>query len=65
MIEVILNEGDRIEVALRLFKRKVQKAGLLKELKRRRHYLKPSDARAQKAQAARRRRRTGTRERSR
>jgi len=61
MIEVIVNEGDRIEVALKLFKRKVQKAGLLKELKRRRHYLKPSIARQQKAQAARRRRRTASR----
>ncbi len=58
MIEVKLAETDGVEWALKVFKRKVQKAGILKELKQKRHYLKPSMARALKAQAARRRRRT-------
>ena len=55
MIEVRLSETDGIEWAIKTFKRKVQKAGILKELKQKRHYLKPSVARALKAQAARRR----------
>ena len=55
MIEVTLAETDGIEWALKVFKRKVQKSGILKELKQKRHYLKPSVARALKAQAARRR----------
>ncbi|HXG44891.1 MAG TPA: 30S ribosomal protein S21 [Gemmatimonadales bacterium] len=58
MIEVILREDDRIEAALKLFKRKVQRAGLLKELRQRRHYVKPSEARQIKRAAARRRHRS-------
>jgi small subunit ribosomal protein S21 len=55
MIEVKLNEGDRLEWALKSFKRKVQRSGLLKDLRRRRHYVKPSAARQLKSVAARRR----------
>lgn len=55
MIEVRLAETDGIEYALKLFKRKVQKSGLLRELRQRRHYVKPSAARQLKAAAARRR----------
>ncbi len=61
MIEVTLGDEDRIEAALKVFKRKVQRAGLLKELKRRRHYVKPSEARQLKRAAARRRRRSAVR----
>jgi small subunit ribosomal protein S21 len=57
VIEVRLDESDRLEHALKLFKRKVQKAGLLRGLRERRHYVKPSVARQIKAAAARRRRR--------
>ena len=32
MIEVILDEADRLDWALKQFKRKVQKAGVLKDL---------------------------------
>ena len=42
MIELVLNDTDRIEWALKAFKRKVQKSGILKELRRRRHHVKPS-----------------------
>ncbi|HKG95365.1 MAG TPA: 30S ribosomal protein S21 [Gemmatimonadaceae bacterium] len=55
MIEVTLEEGDRIDWALKTFKKKVMKSGLLKDLRRRRHYVKPSEARQLKAEAARRR----------
>jgi small subunit ribosomal protein S21 len=55
MIELNLGESDRIEWALKAFKKKVQKAGILKDLRERRHYVKPSEARQKKAAAARRR----------
>ena len=45
MIEITLQEGDRLEWALKSFKRKVIQSGLFAELRRRRHYLKPSEAR--------------------
>jgi small subunit ribosomal protein S21 len=57
MIEVLLSDTDRIEIALKAFRRKVQRSGILKELRQRRHYVKPSQARTQKAAAARRRKR--------
>lgn len=52
MPEVQLGEGDRIEWALKTFKKQVQKSGLLRELRRRRAYVKPSEARQLKAKAA-------------
>lgn len=55
MIEITVQEGDRIEWALKAFKRQVLRSGLLKELRRRRHYVKPSEARALKEEAAQRR----------
>lgn len=35
-------DGDDIEKALRILKRKLQKDGLMRELKKRRYYEKPS-----------------------
>jgi small subunit ribosomal protein S21 len=62
VIEILVAEDDRIEAALRQFRRKVQRSGLLKELRRRREYLKPSDEKRRKiAQARRRARRQGQR----
>jgi small subunit ribosomal protein S21 len=55
MIEVNLNEGDRIDWALKTFKKKVLRSGILKDLRQRRHYIKPSEARQIKAAAAKRR----------
>jgi small subunit ribosomal protein S21 len=46
-----------VEYALKSFRRKVQKSGILKELRARRHYVKPSLARRLKAAAALRRKR--------
>jgi small subunit ribosomal protein S21 len=57
MTEVKLADGDSVERALKLFRRKLQKDGLFKELRRRRHYVKPSAARVIKAAAALRRKR--------
>jgi small subunit ribosomal protein S21 len=52
--EIQLTEGDRIDWALKTFKRQMQKSGILRELRRRRHYVKPSAARQLKSQAAQR-----------
>ena len=57
MTEVRLSDEDSLERALKLFKRKLQKSGLFGELRRRRHYVKPSEARAIKTAAALRRKR--------
>lgn len=65
MIEVTLDENDRIDWALKAFKRKVLKAGILKDLRRKRHYVKPSEARQLKSAAARRRGRSASRRTSR
>ena len=55
MVEVRLEDDDRIEWAIKAFKRKVQKAGVLKDLKKKGRYMKPSEARQLKSAAARRR----------
>jgi small subunit ribosomal protein S21 len=55
MIQITIEDGDRVDWALKAFKRKVQRAGILNEVRRRRHYVKPSEARQLKADAARRR----------
>ena len=54
MPEIQLTENDRLEWALKSFKRKVEKAGIFRELRRRRHYVKPSAARQLKRKAAQR-----------
>lgn len=55
MLEVIIGESDRLDLALKAFRRKVQRAGILREIRARRHYQKPSLARKMKQAAARRR----------
>ena len=57
MAEIQVYDGDSVERALKLFRRKLQKEGLFKELRRRRHYVKPSAARVAKASIAARRKR--------
>jgi small subunit ribosomal protein S21 len=64
MPAIELNETDRIEWALKAFKRQVQKAGILRELRRRRHHVKPSEARQIKSKAAQRARDRAARKRS-
>jgi small subunit ribosomal protein S21 len=54
MPEIQLNETDRVEWALKVFKRQMQKAGIFRELRRRRHHVKPSAARHIKSKAAQR-----------
>jgi small subunit ribosomal protein S21 len=52
--EIKLDETDRLEWALKAFKRQMQKSGVFLELRRRRHYVKPSEARQIKRKAAQR-----------
>ena len=54
MPEIILTETDRLDWALKTFKRQVERAGILRELRRRRHHVKPSAARQLKSKAAQR-----------
>jgi len=54
MPEIILDETDRLDWALKTFKRLVQRAGILQELRRRRHHVKPRAARQIKSKAAKR-----------
>ncbi len=61
MTEVVLGEGDRVEWAIKVFRRKVQKAGILRDVKKKRYHLKPSDAKRLKTAAANRRRRRARR----
>ena len=56
MPEVRVRENENIESALKRFKKKIQKAGILSEIKRRERYEKPSVKRKRKSEAARERR---------
>ncbi|MBH8572344.1 30S ribosomal protein S21 [Nostocaceae cyanobacterium CENA369] len=53
MAEVRLGDNESIDSALRRFKKKIQKAGILSEIKRRERYEKPSLRRQRKAEALR------------
>lgn len=53
MAEVRLGENESIDSALRRFKKKIQKAGILSEVKRRERYEKPSLRRKRKAETLR------------
>jgi small subunit ribosomal protein S21 len=52
---VVLGETESFDLALRKFKKQVEKAGILSELKKRQHYEKPSVQRKKKEAAARKR----------
>jgi len=55
--EVRIEEGESLESALKRFKKKVQKAGILTEIRRREHYEKPSVKKKRKRAQARKKRR--------
>ncbi len=52
---VKLREGDSVERALKIFKKQVEKAGTMAELKKRQHYEKPSIKKKKKEISARKR----------
>ena len=51
--KVIAQAGESIDSLIRKVNRKVQNEGIILEIKKREHYLKPSLRRAQKIQMAR------------
>lgn len=54
MVEVIVRDNN-VDQALRALKKKMQREGLFREMKMRRHYEKPSEVRVrEKAEAQRR-----------
>ena len=57
MTQVIVRDGEPVEKALRRFKKKVEAAGILKDVRRREYYLKPSIRKKEKQRAAEKRRR--------
>jgi small subunit ribosomal protein S21 len=57
MTKVVVKEGEPFEKALKRFKKKVEAAGILKEVRRREHYLKPSIRKKEKQRSAEKRRR--------
>ena len=54
---MVVVHNDDINKALRRLKRKVEKAGVMKEVRKRAHYIKPSELKVLKAEEAQRRRR--------
>ena len=54
MSEIRIGENESLENALKRFKRKCARAGVLAEVRKREHYEKPSVRRKKKQQAARR-----------
>ncbi|WP_071517165.1 30S ribosomal protein S21 [Geitlerinema sp. PCC 9228] len=56
MTQVVVGENEKLDSALRRFKRQVSKAGIFAEIKRRRHYETPIEKRKRKAVARRKKR---------
>ncbi len=61
MVFIKLRDDESIEEALRRFKHDCERNGILKEIKRREHYVTPAMKRKIKSQEARRKVRKGRR----
>ena len=61
MPEVIIHDDESFERALKRFKKKCEKAGILSDLRKHRHFEKPSEKRKRKMNAAVRKTRRGPR----
>jgi small subunit ribosomal protein S21 len=53
--QVLVGENESLENALKRFKRKVQKDGIISDMKRKEEYVKPSVAKKIKSENARKR----------
>lgn len=42
MIKVVIQDGESVDKALKRFKKKYEKSGVLKEFRRRQYFVKPS-----------------------
>ncbi|MFH1202268.1 MAG: 30S ribosomal protein S21 [Candidatus Omnitrophota bacterium] len=49
MSEVEIRRGESFEAALRRFKQKIERDGILKEVRDRKHYEKPSEKKRKKS----------------
>lgn len=56
MAEVRVRDGEPIDKVLRIFKKMVEKGGIIGDLKKNQHYEKPSVKQKKKSIAARKRR---------
>jgi small subunit ribosomal protein S21 len=55
MVQVTLKDNDKLDWALRQFRRKMIRSGLFKDMKKQRFYEKPSVAKRRKTATAQRR----------
>jgi small subunit ribosomal protein S21 len=55
LVEIQIGENDRLDWALKQFRRRMIRSGIFKDMRRKRFYEKPSEARKAKAKAAERR----------
>lgn len=62
MPRIEIKKGEGLEKALRKFKTKIRREGLMDEMKKREFYEKPSQRRRKKEEAARRREKRRRRE---
>jgi len=53
LTEIKLKKGESVEKALRRLKKKIDREGILKEVRNHRHYEKPSERRRRKMKMAR------------
>ena len=53
MSEVEVKKDESFEAALRRFKKKIEQEGILREVRDRKHYEKPSERKRKKAKARR------------
>ncbi|MFQ6133649.1 MAG: 30S ribosomal protein S21 [Armatimonadota bacterium] len=56
MAKVTVQEGETLDAALRRFRKSLEKSGVLRAARRRKHYEKPSDRRRRERARAQRRR---------
>ncbi|NLY36459.1 MAG: 30S ribosomal protein S21 [Tissierellia bacterium] len=62
MTGIKVRPNESIDSALKRFKRETSKAGLMAEIKKRKHYEKPSVKRKKKSDAAKRKRKKTSRD---
>ena len=61
MTQILVGENEGLENALKRFKRKCQKDGIVADLRRKEEYVKPSVKRKEKSKAARKKARKDAR----
>ena len=50
MVSVVVPDKNKLEFAIRLFRKKIQKVGIVREARRRKEYEKPCEKRKRKIQ---------------